>query len=254
MQIEEMNSKVVLITGGANGIGAGVAERLAEHGAHVVIADVDEVAGEALAADLGGVFVRCDVRELEGSRNAVRTAMERFGGLDIAFLNAGVATGFDLVDFDEERYRRAMAINTDGVIFGAVAARPALLERGGGQIVVTASLAGLTGVPPDPVYAATKHAVVGLVRSIGPTWAEAGIRVNAICPGFADTDIIRDVRELLEAVELPLLSVDDVVEAFMSVVTSGQSGTCWYVQPGRNSEPFLFRNVPGPRTNEPDGT
>lgn len=247
VETEDLLGKVALITGGANGIGAGAARRLADRGAQVVIADVDEEQGASLADEIGGEFITCDVRDLGDCRAAVEAAVGAYGGLDIVFLNAGVATGFDLDEFDEASYRRAMGINLDGVVFGVVAARPALRARGGGDIVVTASLAGLTGVPPDPVYAANKHGTVGLVRSIGPAWASEGIRVNAICPGFTDTAIIDGVREMLEAVELPLLAVDDVVDAFMDVLTSGQSGTCWFVQPGRPSEPFAFRNLPGPR-------
>ena len=109
----------------------------------------------------------------------------------MAFLNAGIATGTGLgEDFDLALYRRAMGANLDGVVFGINAVMPAMRARGGGSIVVTASLAGLAPVPMDPIYAANKHAVVGLVRSLGPALAGDGIRINAICPGFADTAII----------------------------------------------------------------
>lgn len=248
MEGGQLAGAVVLITGGANGIGAGVARRVAESDARVVVADLDEEAGRALADEVGGAFVRCDVGEFGDCQAAVGAAVERFGGLDVAFLNAGIGTRTDPTDLDVEEYRRVMRVNLDGVVFGAAAARPALLDRGGGQIVATASLAGLTGVPPDPIYAANKHAVVGLVRSLGPAWVADGIRVNALCPGFTDTAIIDDVRELLASVALPLLGVADVVEAFMAVIGSDEVGSCWYVQPGRAPEPFRFRNLPGPRT------
>src|SRR6266511_440241 len=143
----------------------------------------------------------------------VTAAVERFGGLDIAFLNAGVATGCGVGDdFDLERYRRAKAVNVDGVVFGMHAALPALRARGGGDIVVTASLAGLTAVPFDPIYGANKHAVVGLVRAVGPMFAGDGIRINAVCPGFADTPILGAWREHLAASEVPLLQADDVAD------------------------------------------
>lgn len=123
--------KVALITGGSNGIGAAVARRLAGEGARVVLADVDAEAGDALAKELDGAFVRCDVREPAASEAAVATAVERFGGLDVAFLNAGVAgSGGVGDDFDLAAYRRAMGINLDGVVFGAHAALPALRARG----------------------------------------------------------------------------------------------------------------------------
>src|SRR5581483_618117 len=155
-------------------------------------------------------------------------------------------------DFDLDRYRRAMGVNLDGVAFGMHAALGAMGERGG-DIVATASLAGLTAVPFDPIYGANKHAVVGLVRAAGAAYVAKGIRVNAICPGFADTNIVsKEAREALDSIGVPLLPVDRVVDAFFAAVTSGESGQCWYIQPGRASEPFRFRNVPGPRDDTGD--
>jgi NAD(P)-dependent dehydrogenase (short-subunit alcohol dehydrogenase family) len=240
--------EVALITGGASGIGAAVARRLAARGTAVVVADVDSDRGEAVAAEIGGAFVLCDVRDLEANRSAVAATVERFGGLDFAFLNAGIATGTTPGgDFDLERYRRAIAVNLDGVVFGVVAALPALRERGGGDIVATASLAGLTGVPFDPVYGANKHAVVGLVRALGPAHEGEGIRVNAVCPGFAETRIIEDIRGRLEEGGIPILPVDAVADTVLAILDAKSAGECWFVQPGRESEPFRFRNVPGPR-------
>ncbi|MEU8801743.1 SDR family NAD(P)-dependent oxidoreductase [Spirillospora sp. NPDC048819] len=240
--------KVALITGGSNGIGAAVARRLARGGARVVLADVDVDAGTALAKELDGAFVRCDVREPADSEAAVAAAVDRFGGLDVAFLNAGVAGGGGMGDdFDLAAYRRAMGINLDGVVFGVHAALPAIRARGGGDIVATASMAALTATPFDPVYGANKAAVVGLVRALGPTFAEEGIRVNALCPSFADTDILTPMKGHLQDTGFPILDVDDVVEAFMRILGAGGTGDAWYVVPGRPSEPFKFRGVPGPR-------
>ena len=240
--------KVALFTGGSNGIGAAVARRLARAGARVVLADVDADAGAELAKELDGAFVRCDVREPADSEAAVAAAAERFGGLDIAFLNAGVAGGGGVGDdFDLAAYRRAMGINLDGVVFGARAALPALRARGGGDIIATASMAGLTATPFDPVYGANKAAVVGLVRALGPTYAAEGIRVNALCPSFADTDILTPLKGHLQETGFPILPVDDVVEAFLRILAADGAGEAWYVVPGRPSEPFTFRGVPGPR-------
>jgi NAD(P)-dependent dehydrogenase (short-subunit alcohol dehydrogenase family) len=245
---ERSEHQVALVTGGAGGIGAAVARRLAARGAAVVVTDVDHVGAEAVAAEVGGTFVPCDVRDLDANRAAVAAAVERYGGLDIAFLNAGIPTGTTIGDdFDVERYRRAMAVNLDGVVYGVVAALPALRERGGGDIVVTASLAGLTSVPFDPVYGANKHAVVGLVRGLGPVHEGEGIRVNAVCPSFAETRIIDDIRQVLAEGGVPLLSAEDVADAVLAILDAKGAGECWFVQPGRPSEPFTFRNVPGPR-------
>ena len=244
----ELDGAVALVTGAANGIGAGIARRLVGLGTRVVLADVDTVAGGALAAELGGVFVPSDVGRLEDSEHAVAEAVRAFGGLDIVALNAGVTTGFGLGDdFDPDRYRRAMAVNLDGVVYGAHAARPALLARGGGDIVATASLAALAPMPQEPVYAANKAAVVGLVRALGPAWAADGIRVNAVCPGYTDTSLVDPFRSVLARGDIPLMRVDDVVDAFLAILAGRRTGECWYVQPGRAPEPFRFPRVPGTR-------
>ncbi|TMR01889.1 SDR family NAD(P)-dependent oxidoreductase [Actinomadura soli] len=242
------SGKVALITGGSNGIGAAAARRLAREGARVVLADVDAEAGAALAEELDGAFVRCDVREPADSEAAVAAAVERFGGLDVAFLNAGVAgSGGVGDDFDLAAYRRAMGVNLDGVVFGVHAALPALRARGGGDIVATASMAALTATPLDPVYGANKAAVVGLVRALGPALAGEGVRVNALCPSFADTGILVPIKGHLQETGFPILGVDDVVTAFMQVLDGDGTGEAWYVVPGRPAEPFGFRGVPGPR-------
>ncbi|USX56490.1 SDR family NAD(P)-dependent oxidoreductase [Lentzea sp. HUAS12] len=241
----ELTGKVALITGGANGIGAASARRLASHGARVVVADVDADQGKAVADEVGGVFVRCDVTVPSDSAEAVALAVREFGGLDIAFLNAGIGTGCSLGDdFDVETYRRAMAINLDGVVYGAHYALPEVRKRGG-QIIATASMAGLMPMPGDPVYGANKAAVVGLVRSLGG--AHPDVRVNALCPGFADTNIIVPLRSTLEEIGMPIIPVSAVVDAFMSIVEGSGTGEAWFVQAGRAPEPFGFRNPPGPR-------
>jgi len=243
----QLAGKVALVTGGSNGIGAGVVRRLAHHGAKLVIADIDEAAGEALATEVNGSFVKCDVASLEDNRAAVARACQTYGGLDLLHLNAGVVTGCTVENFDLAQYRRAMGINLDGVVFGFQAALPALRERGGGTVVVTASMAGLVPVPLEPLYAANKHAVVGLTRSLGQAFAGSGIKVHALCPSFADTAILRGAKPVLEQMGFVVLDVEAVVDAFMQILDSEGTGECWFVVPGRPSEPFRFRNAPGPR-------
>jgi NAD(P)-dependent dehydrogenase (short-subunit alcohol dehydrogenase family) len=248
MSEKRYDGKVAWITGGANGFGAGVARRLAGLGATVTVSDVDTDNGEKVAAEVGGTFVHCDVTSYDDNVAAVRAVVDAHGRLDIAFLNAGIATGVGIGDdFDLDRYRRAMGVNLDGVVFGLQAALTAMKGRSG-QVVATASLAGLTAVPFDPFYGANKHGVVGLVRAVGAAYAGSGIDVNAICPGFADTNIVStEARAALSSVGVPLLEVDRVVDAFVAAIESGEGGQCWYIQPGRDIEPFRFRNVPGPR-------
>lgn len=243
-----LSGKVALVTGGAGGLGSATARALAAAGADVLVADVDP-AGEAIAAEIGGLFVEADVAALAANRDLVEIARREWGGLDLVHLNAGVASGIGLGDdFDPDRYRRVMGINLDGVVFGTVAALPALRERGGGAIVATASLAGLTAVPFDPIYAANKHAVVGLARSLGLGLGADGIRFNAVCPGFAESSIIEPIRAALIESGVAIIPAATVADAVMSLFCGAMSGECWYVQPGREPEPFRFRNVPGPRT------
>ncbi len=243
-----MSEQVALITGGASGFGRGLTETLSERGVKVVVCDVDEVGGQAVADATGGTFVRCDVSDLEQNRAAVAATVDAYGGLDMAFLNAGVTSGIGVgEEFTLEAYRRAMGVNLDGVVFGVHAVLPALRARGGGAIVATASLAGLTAVPMDPLYSANKHAVVGLVRSLGPALLADGIRINAVCPGFAETAIIAPIREGLVGAGLPIIPAQDVVDAVVQLFDGDMAGECWFVQAGRESQPFGFRGIPGPR-------
>jgi NAD(P)-dependent dehydrogenase (short-subunit alcohol dehydrogenase family) len=248
----DLTGSVALVTGGASGIGAGVCRYLARSGAHVVVCDVDLAGASTVAEEVGGTAVRCDVSVLADNEAAVAAAVDAFGGLDVVVLNAGVdSVAVTLEHFDEAAYRRAMGVNLDGVVFGVVAARPALRARGGGRIVVLASLAGLAPVPQDPVYAANKAAVVNLVRSVAPGLAAQGIVVNAVCPGFTDTAIVDPVRGMLDAMQVPLMRVDDVVGAVGTVLASPASGEAWLVQYGHPPAAYRFRGVPGPAPGDP---
>jgi NAD(P)-dependent dehydrogenase (short-subunit alcohol dehydrogenase family) len=211
-----------LVTGGEGGLGRAMRTRLESEGYEV----------ESL--DLVNGF---DVTDPD--------AWERVGAVDLALLNAGVLTaGTDLRELDVEGYRRAVSVNVDGVVFGV---RRLARVMDGGTIVVTASLAGLTAMPLDPIYSLTKHALVGFVRSIAPRIEP--IRINAICPGIADTPMLdlHEQRASFAAAGFPLLRPEEVAEAMWSAASSAGTGECWCVQPGRAPAPFRFPNVPGPR-------
>jgi NAD(P)-dependent dehydrogenase (short-subunit alcohol dehydrogenase family) len=178
---------------------------------------------------------------------ANRALFEEAGELDLVFLNAGVSTGCTVgEDFDLELYRRAMGVNIDGVVFGVHFALPALKRRGGGAIVATSSLAGLMGVPLEQIYSANKHAVVGLVRALGPVLVGDGIRINAVCPGFAESALTADLKPHLEKAGFELMKAEDVAAVVVQLFSGDAAGECWFVQPGRAGA-FDFRHVPGPR-------
>jgi NAD(P)-dependent dehydrogenase (short-subunit alcohol dehydrogenase family) len=222
-----------LVTGGASGIGAALAARLR---------------AEALEVEVLDLTTGFDVTD-PGD-------WERVERVDVACLNAGVLGGpADPAELTVDGYRHALAVNVDGVVLGV--RRLARVMGTGDRIVCTASLAGLTAMPDDPVYAATKHAVIGFVRSVAPVLAERGISINAVCPGIADTPMVGGAaRERLERAGFPLLSADDVAEAAWTALTSAETGHAWAVQPGRPPLDFRFPNVPGPRTavDEPVGS
>jgi NAD(P)-dependent dehydrogenase (short-subunit alcohol dehydrogenase family) len=243
-----LRGKIALVTGAAGGLGRATAQALADAGATVVAADIDAAGARAVADEVGGHAVACDVADLDADRAAVAFAVERCGGLDLVHLNAGVGSGCGVGDdFDLALYRRAMGANLDGVVFGIHAALPALRARGGGAIVATSSLAGLTGVAYDPLYSANKHAVVGLVRSLGPVLAADGIRVNAICPGYAESAIIEPLRDTLAASGIAIIPAAQVADAVVELFAGEEAGECVVIQPGREPIPFAFRGVPGPR-------
>lgn len=225
-----MFPRTAFVTGGAGGIGRAIAARLEREGA------------EVQAVDLADGFDVTDPRVWE--------SVER---VELACLNAGVVTDTAAItDLTDDEYRRVVSVNVHGVVWGV--RRLARVMGEGDAILVTASLAGLTGVEGDPIYALTKHAVVGLVRSVAPQLAERGIRINAVCPGFADTPMVAgDLRTSLEAAGFPLLHPDDVAEAVVLAARSEGTGEAWIVQPGREPEPYRFRGIPGPRVPGAEG-
>jgi len=141
-----------------------------------------------------------------------------------------------------------MRVNVDGVVFGLRAAIRAMEPRGGGAIVATSSLAGLIPFPPDPVYDASKHAVVGLIRSAAPTLAAKGITANTVNPGITDTNILAaDAKQFLREAGFPIMDATQIADAVFGLVTTGVTGQCWVCQAGRDPVAYEFRYVPGPR-------
>ncbi len=191
-----------------------------------------------------------DVQELDlttGFDVTDEAAWNRVGSVDLAVLNAGVLTGEgDLVALSHEQYRRAIAVNVDGVVLGT--RRLARVMPAGAAIVATASLAGLIEVPEDPIYGLTKFAVVGFVRSAAPQLAARGIRLNALCPSWADTPLVPDeLRTSIADRGWRLLQPEDVAEGVLAAARSEGHGESWIVQVGREPLPFKYPGIPGPR-------
>ncbi len=192
----DFTGQVVLVTGGATGIGRATAIMFGAQGADVVIGDVDERADETVRviADNGGraVFVRADVTSDEQVRGLVEAAAGTFGRLDVAFNNAGVLppTGA-LLDQAPGEWQRTLAVDLSGVFLSMRHELRYMTEHGGGAIINTASVAGVIADPGMSPYVAAKHGVVGLTRAAALDYARHGIRVNAIAPGLVETPMTR---------------------------------------------------------------
>ena len=189
---QEFADKTVLVTGGAKGIGEAAVRAFAQAGATVVIADIDTRAGEVLAAALPrATFVKTDVSVLAEAEQAVATALQLTGGLDVLFSNAGNQTYGLIEDATEDDYERSLAVNFRGHIWMCKYAIPQLRRRGGGAIVCTSSVQALACQTSVALYAASKAATLALVKGLSNDHAREGIRVNAILPGSVDTPMLR---------------------------------------------------------------
>lgn len=243
---DSFDGAVALVTGGASGIGAATAARLAAEGATVVIADVQVDAGEKVAADIGGRFVPLDVTDAAAWTRVIADILAADGRIDVAHLNAGVMTGEgDVRALTDDQIDRVLGANVRGVVYGARAAATAM--RDGGGIVATASVAGLIGWSSDPIYTLSKHAVVGLVRALDPQLAALDISVNAVCPGIVDTAMLgSEMKGILEGAGVPIIPPSQIADGVVTALRSGLTGTCFQCLPNRPAEPFAFGQLSVP--------
>lgn len=199
--LSDLKYKRALVTGAAQGLGFAIAELFVERGARVVLADIDEDKVKKAATDLGDAAlpVRCDVTDGDQVAAAVASAVDEWGGLDIAVNNAGIEIGKPLVHTPDEEFDQLMAINVKGVFLGIKHEVPAIAASGGGSIINMSSVAGLGGVPLLGAYCASKGAVIRLSETAALELRDAGIRVNAVCPSFIDTEMVARLVEPFEA-------------------------------------------------------
>lgn len=189
-----LDDKVVLVTGGARGLGATTSEVMVAEGATVVLSDVRADEGKTEADRLGerAEFVEHDVTGEEGWNTVVAGIVARHGRLDVLVNCAGVLTIGPLIKSTPEEFQRVTAVNQFGVYLGMRAVLPTMIEAGSGSIVNISSIDGVGGMPYEAIYSATKHAVIGLTRSVAMEVAALGIRVNAVCPGLMPTPMVME--------------------------------------------------------------
>jgi len=192
-----LNNKVAIITGAANGIGYAAAERFIEEGAFVVIADFNEDAGISAAEHLGdqALFVQVDVADRESVKNLVATVIEQMGRVDILVNNAGITRDAMLTKMTDDQFQQVLDVNLTGVFHCTQEVIPHMVATGGGKIINTSSVSGVYGNVGQTNYAATKAAIVGMTKTWAKELGRKGINVNAVAPGFTETDMVKKMPE-----------------------------------------------------------
>jgi len=196
MTAGRLQERTAIVTGGLGGIGLATARRFAEEGAKVVVADLDDDKGNAVAEELEGLYVRCDVTDPDQVDSMVARTVETFGSLDVAFNNAGISPPDDdsILETGLDAWRRVQEVNLTSVYLCCKAVLPHMRSQGRGSIINTASFVAVMGAATSQIsYTASKGGVLAMSRELGVQFAREGIRVNALCPGPVDTPLLREL-------------------------------------------------------------
>ena len=254
----DFTGKVAVVTGAANGIGRAAALAFAARGAKVVAVDRDAEGATRVAKTIeqqGGaaLAVGADVTQSADVARYVKAAMDTYGSIDCFFNNAGIEGKLaPIAEYDEAIFDAVMGVNVKGVFLGLRHVLPVMIAQGSGAIVNTASVAGVTGTPGMGAYVASKHAVLGLTKSVSGEVAREGIRVNAVCPGPVDTRMIHSIEAMINPSDADSVSaryqasipmgryatVDEIANTVMflcSDLSSGITGAQYVVDGGRTA-------------------
>jgi NAD(P)-dependent dehydrogenase (short-subunit alcohol dehydrogenase family) len=238
----DLGGKQAVVTGAASGIGRATAKALADAGATVTLLDVNDELGESAAAAAGGTYTHLDVSDPDAWREFYGTLDQ----LDLLHLNAGIydISLTDITQITDARYRAYTGVNLDGVFFGLREAIP-LLERSNGAVVVTSSMAGLIPLPGNPLYAATKWALIGLMRSVHGDLEGRGIRINALCPGAVATPLMgEDPHAFFDQIGVPSFEPEVLAGTVVDIFASDRSGEAVLHRPPGEPEVFEFARLP----------
>ena len=191
-----LEGKVAVVTGGCSGIGQATVRRFAAEGATVVIADLSDASGQALATEVGGTYVHCDVADKADVDNLFKVAHATYGRIDVAFNNAGISPPDDdsILETDLDAWQRVQLVNLTSVYLCCKAVLPYMLEQHSGSIINTASFVAVMGAATSQIsYSASKGGVLAMTRELGVQFAREGIRVNALCPGPVNTPLLKEL-------------------------------------------------------------
>lgn len=241
----KLDGKVAVVTGAARGIGLAVATRYAAEGAKVVLSDIDSGAAQAAADTIGGgaSAMACDVTDEAQVAALIASVVEHHGGLDVAVANAGIAMVSPAVGQSLADWRKVTSVNLDGVFLTLTHAAGAMAASGGGSLVTIASVSGQAGSPLIGAYAAAKAGAINITKTIAIEMRDHGVRANAVCPGFIDTELVKPHKKTfadalgLEAVGIPdfdafiaikqgRYGTEEEVAALATFLASDRSGFC----------------------------